>query len=95
MTNEINENVEYYEAEIMDENSENSGSGRGLIIGGVALGVGALVAGATAIANKKGVFKDVKNNYRIKKAEKLEKKLVKVYAKIEAGSVEEETEEEE
>ena len=95
MMNEINENVEYYEAEIMDENSENSGSGRGLIIGGVTLGVGALVAGATAIANKKGVFKDIKTNYRIKKLEKIDHKRAKLYAKIEAGSVEEETEEEE
>ena len=95
MMNEINENVEYYEAEIMDENSENSGSGRGLIGVGIALGVGALATGVAVAANKLGKLDDMKKAHRIKKAEKLEKKLSKVYAKIEAGSVEEETEEEE
>lgn len=93
--NEINENVEYYEAEVMDENSENSGSGRGLIIGGIALGVGALAAGAAAVANKKGVFKDIKAKHQIKKLEKIDQKRAKLYAKIEAGSVEEESKEEE
>ena len=63
---EINENVEYYEAEILDENYEDSGSGHGGLIGvGIALGVGALAAGAAFVADKKGVFDDFKTERRI------------------------------
>lgn len=97
MTDFNTENVEYYEAEILDENCENSDSGRGGLIGvGVALGVGALAAGAAFVANKKGVFDDFKTKRQEKKIERLQKKIDKEYFKLEEKTkVEEKSEEEE
>lgn len=91
---DYNENVEYCEAEFI-EDFEDEGVNGSLIGVGVALGVGALAAGAAFVANKKGFFDDFKAKRAAKKVEKLEKKLEKAYTTIEKYEVEEKSEDKE
>ena len=92
------ENVEYCEAEFVDENYDNYESGNAGLIGvGVGLLAVAGAAGAAFVANKMGKLDGIKERRREKKIAKLEAKLDKEYTKIqevEAEPVETETEEE-
>lgn len=92
-----NENVEYYNAEVIEENYDESDSGNGAL---VAVGLGLLgVAGAAAagfVANKMGKLDGIKERRRAKKIERLENKLEKEYVLIQQNEKKpEETKEEE
>lgn len=90
-----NENVEYCEATIVDEECGDSESyNKGLIGLGVALGAGALAAGAAFVAKKTGKLDEIKAKCKAKKIAKLEAKLEKKkYHTIEGSTKPEKTEE--
>lgn len=96
MENYNNENVEYYEAEIVEMDCDNSESGHG---GLIALGIAGVVAAGAGIAafaaKKTGKLDEFKESRREKKIAKLEAKLEKEYIKIEGVKSEEDSEEEE